>query len=278
MRALIAAALLLGCGRISFSPFDGVADATGADAPPCELGPWGAPSRIVELATADRELGPKLSPDGRTLYFHSDRVGGEMDLYAATRPTAAMPFGAAMPVTAFNTSALDADITFAGDGTVYFASTRSGPVSIFVAASISDVPQRVAELGDAGGPGVRADNLEMFLSSGDILVSRRASTSMSWSIPMTVPELSSVDEDGYIDVAADGLSVVFESKRAGASDVYLATRPDRSAPFSPPVPFVEINSTSNEADPSFSADGRALYFGSDRGGDYDLYVTTRQCM
>jgi hypothetical protein len=49
-------------------------------------GPFGAPANVAELNTARAELVDFVTPDGCTLYFHSDRNAGVLEPYVATRP------------------------------------------------------------------------------------------------------------------------------------------------------------------------------------------------
>jgi len=59
-----------------------------------EDGRWSPPRRTV-FSTAAVEFDPAFSPDGRTLYFHSDRPGGfgGTDIYVVTADPASGAFG-----------------------------------------------------------------------------------------------------------------------------------------------------------------------------------------
>jgi hypothetical protein len=60
--------------------------------------PFSAPEPIADLNTPAFESGPSLNADGLTICFESDRPGsaGMADLYIATRPDRASPFGPAV--------------------------------------------------------------------------------------------------------------------------------------------------------------------------------------
>ena len=85
------------------------------------------------------------------------------------------------------------------------------------------------------------------------------------------------------NVSIDGLEIVFSSNRAGATpfdqDIYVATRPGTSAPWSSPQRLAQgtINTPGSETRASLSGDGKRLYFGrkltlEDPG---DVFVSTR---
>src|SRR5262245_47737289 len=77
-------------------------------------------------------------------------------------------------------------------------------------------------------------------------------------------------------VAAHGAHVGAH-RRAGPSDLYVATRPDPTMPWSTPVPL-DVDSASNDGGGTFAAGGDVLVFSSDRPGGLglnDLYRAER---
>jgi Tol biopolymer transport system component len=75
---------------------------------------------------------PSITPDGKTIYFDSDRPGGlgGPDLYVANRGGAAGPFGAPVHLTSLSSPAFDARPFISGDGTILtFSSARAGSTS-----------------------------------------------------------------------------------------------------------------------------------------------------
>jgi hypothetical protein len=93
--------------------------------------------------------------------------------------------------------------------------------------------------------------------------------------PVLIAELSDpADFDGTLRLLPDELSGYFWSRSGRPdNDIFLATRPDRSTPFSI-TPVSGINTDSNELDPTISSDGSVLVFRRSGPGD-DLYVATR---
>ena len=96
---------------------------------------FSAPSQITELATADDEGDPVLSPDGRTLYFRSDRPAAQAgyNIFVAARPTTADPFGAPDLVPNVSSDADDGPSWISPDGCrLYISSDRAGTNDIYV--------------------------------------------------------------------------------------------------------------------------------------------------
>ena len=100
----------------------------------------------------------------------------------------------------------------------------------------------------------------------DIYVSR-VQADGTVSAGVRVAELSSASDDRMPSVREDGLEIVFSSNRGGATpfdqDIYVATRPSTSAPWSAPqrIDNPSINTTASETRASLSGDGKRLYFG-----------------
>ena len=104
-----------------------------------------------------------------------------------------------------------------------------------------------------------------------------------WSSPVSLESLpgsssavNSMGVDGCASHSADGLTLVFNSNRAGNQDLYVATRASTSDGFGTPQLLpAPINGTSNDACPTFGP-GNRLYFSSDRDDpSYDMYVSKR---
>lgn len=86
--------------------------------------------------------------------------------------------------------------------------------------------------------------------------------------------VNSTSSDNSPFISSDGLTLVFISRRGGPSDLYEATRVDRSSPFTG-VTRLAVSSTSYEDEPWLSIDDLRLYFASTRSGDLDIWVAER---
>jgi hypothetical protein len=196
-------------------------------------------------------IGCLLAACGRVAFDPraTDGDGGAPDVIAAdamqdayVAPTG--PFGTAIPISELNTGSNKDDPSLTGDLLeLYFDSNRPGG-----------------------------------LGGGDLWVATRTSTADPWSTPTNLAVLNSSGDDATPAVSADGLTLHYVTARAGAlggKDLYVATRASRSDPWSGPVHLPTPSTTGDEAGPSVSEDGLALYFGSDLGGNDHIRAATR---
>lgn len=96
------------------------------------------------------------------------------------------------------------------------------------------------------------------------------------SLPGTGSGISTPAVDGCASLSPDGLSIAFTSNRTGNFDIYVATRPSKSAPFGNAVRLpAPISTSANEACPTL-VQGNRMFFSSDRDDPaYDLYEARR---
>lgn len=95
------------------------------------------------------------------------------------------------------------------------------------------------------------------------------------SLPDSSGDLNTTFIDGCASQSRDGLTLYFNSNRAGTHDIYRATRASKSEGFGNPVRLpAPVNTTANdEACPTLRPGGQ-LYFSSNRHDPaYDLYVS-----
>lgn len=108
-----------------------------------------------------------------------------------------------------------------------------------------------------------------------------------WSAPVKLPgPVNSPTDDWSPHLSPDQLTIYFKSWRSGLgqSDIWMATRPDRSSDFSDPVNLGSpVNSSCTEGGPSISTDGLTLFFTSRRRpgspncikDDDEIWIATR---
>ncbi|HSD86099.1 MAG TPA: hypothetical protein VLB44_01245 [Kofleriaceae bacterium] len=86
-----------------------------------------APGTPVDGITQPEIGYPALSGDELTIYFEGI-AGTQLDLFQASRPTPASPFGTPQAIAAFNSPNLDEDISITADGReAFFDSDRTQP-------------------------------------------------------------------------------------------------------------------------------------------------------
>ena len=268
------------------------------------FGTWGSVAPVTELNTTLQDGCPIESPDGRSLYFASNRPlvpGGlpkDLDIWVAHRDSASDPWGPAENLGApVNTAAdefcptpiqggglffvsrkVEAGIT-CGMGDIYF--TRENPVHGYreprhLRCDYEGGPNSPR---DEQGPSyVEAGGPTLYFSSGpDIYMSERTQA-RRFGPASPVAELNDpMANDIQPNVRKDGREVVFSSNRdggKGAQDIWSSSRKTVNDPWSAPVNLgAPVNTTAPESRPSLSWDGDTLHFG--RGAPADIFVATR---
>jgi hypothetical protein len=195
---------------------------------------------------------PGISADGLSLYFSSTRSGGWADLWITTRATISDPWDPPVNLGPMVSSSYTDDTpSISYDGlTLYFSSFRPGG-----------------------------------LDSMDLWIATRQTTDDQWGAPVNLgPTINSLSFDWSPSISADGLLLVFSSKRpdgVGKGDLWMTRRSTIDDPWPEPVNLgPPVNSQSVEATPSISADGLLLFFQSNRtggyGGQVDIWVVRRK--
>ncbi len=260
---------------------------------PVNLGPT--------VNSARGESSPSVSGDGLTLFFQSDRPGGQggSDLWMSTRRSAAEPWGTpANPGPPVNTAGEETQPCLARDGlTLYFVSTRpggQGGTDIWASSRRSTAdrwgaPENLGPIvnhsGQDGDPRIAADGLTLFLASqrqggqggGDLWMCIRDGLGAPWGAPVNLgPRVNTKGWESGACLSADGLTLIFSSDRpggGGGNDLWMATRRSKAEQFGEPVNLgAQVNRSGAEMHPALSVDERTLYFVAYSGhGDSDLW-------
>jgi len=200
-----------------------------------------------------------------------------------------------------NSNAVEAGPDISRDGlSLYFHSTRSTPVTIYVSHRAAvDLPWEApvslaATLNTAvadAGPRLSWNGHLMFFGSlhagsFDIYVSRRKSVGddFAWETPLALPSTingSSFDvPSDYVEGREGGAQLFFASDRANGQgqpglDIYMSEL-RRNGTWGDPVYVSELNSGFADDRPALRADGLEVIFNSDRDGNHDLFVSRRR--
>ena len=212
--------------------------------------PWGEPVNLgptVNSSAWDSE--PAISTDGLSLYFDSNRSGGqgETDIYVTKRPTKDDPWAEPLNLrTPVNSEAWDAEPYITADGLeLYFISYRPG------------------------GYG-----------ESDIYMTKRPTKDDPWGEPVNLgPIVNTSGYEGTPNLSSDGRMLFhYGFAREGAIgpvDIWMSSRATKDDEWADCVVLgSEVNSPAVDTNPCLSFDGSVLYFQSLRSGglgEFDLW-------
>ena len=240
--ALVASlALTLGCtddGSLAPEPRFGVAaNASGRDG-----SAWSEPVNLGAVVNSNvADLGPTLSRDGLSLYFASNR-SGSIDLWVSQRACSECAWGTPVNLgSAINTPAIENRPNLSVDGhLLFFFSDRAGGEGAF-----------------------------------DLYVSRRADPKddFAWEAPVNLgPEVNTAEPDREPWRVQNQLYFA----RGAILDLYVVPLNHEGEALGPAEYITELNDpAAADAGPTVRADGREIFFYSDRTGEFDLFTATR---
>ena len=209
-----------------------------------------APGDCTGINSIASETGPAISKDGLSLYFGSARAGsfGSIDLWVARRTSPEDAWGTPVnlgPVV--NSAAIDNIPSFSRDGHwLFFNSNRAGTNDIWLSyrAHVHDDSAWEAPTPVQGGV-----NTELFDAGASYFENDGGSA----------PQL-------YFN---RGLA------NGTGNDIMVSELQSDGMTFGPATPVAEINSPQSDQRPSIRFDGLELFFWSNRDGNNDIWVTTR---
>jgi Tol biopolymer transport system component len=260
LMSLVTLALLLACGSEAELPLAPAPSLT-AQRSSSGWSDWSEPVNLGPVVNSPAsDIAAKVSPDGRSLYFASNRPGGVggagNDIWVARRASLESPWET--PV-------------------------NLGPI--------------VNSDRDDGGPSVSPDGRMLFFNSNrlggrgaaDLYVSHRndPNDDFGWGPPVNLGPLVNTagGERGPDYVAGRGgepAMLYFNGGNLGLqqADLYVAPMTRDGEPLGPAELVAGVNAPdANDAGQSVSAQGRAIYFWSNRAGsfgDADLWQSTRR--
>ena len=272
---------------------------------------FGEPENLGSvLNTTVGEGGMCISPDDLTLYFSTGYTGsvrpgglGEEDIWMTTRTSSSQPWGTPVNLgSPINSSASEAFASISADGlTLYFCdffygSARPGGVGgkdlwMSTRTSRNDPWSAPVNMGsiinsndDDITPTTSADGLTLIFASNrgsggwqyDLWMSTRVSTDGEWGTPVNMGStINSSSYDGAANLSSDSLVLFFASNRPegmGSDDIWMTIRKTVNDPWESPVNLgAVINTNVDDTAPAISADGRTLYFDSQRPGGFGSY-------
>lgn len=114
-------------------------------------------------------------------------------------------------------------------------------------------------------------------AGADALAVPRCDPAKPFGAPIALAALSSPSSEIGIEATDDALDGVLWSDRSGVDRIYEVTRASPTDAFAAPQLVPNLGSVTGvpDRDPALTGDGLTLVFTSQRGGDWDLYLTTR---
>lgn len=193
---------------------------------------FGPPSKLPFSVTGSSDETPRFSPNGKTLYFASNRGAvGNLDIYRVTRQNAGGPWSAPALVPGVNTTALEKWFMPCGMSNDYLV-IQGGDIA---RGTIGGAPPVVvtelsAPAANETGTFLTGDCLTVYFASvrsgtNKLYTSHRTSLTTAWQAPTPVDDFVSIggeQEDPWL--ADDGRMFVFVSNVSGTKDVYISVR------------------------------------------------------
>ena len=260
------------------------------------------------LNTTALEGCPSESPDGRSLFFASNRAG-DNDIYVSHRlPNGEWGDPELLPkgTNSVNSAANDFCPTPLPGGHLMFVSERNDgqncgtgtsdiyeayyqedggwSVPVHLSCTVNSAANEFSPSFVGAGGGMLFFSSNRSAGKHAVYVSMRGSDG-EWEVPAPVSELNASGFNTFRpNVSADGREIVFDSDRPTSTgiDIWYASRANVNVAWSAPVRLAggggtAINSAANETRASMSRDGQRLYFGSNRNGvSFDVYVAERR--
>jgi hypothetical protein len=246
---------------------------------------FGAPRALTELGSTFSNDNPTLTADLLEIYFTSRRDDVGTDVWWAHRASTTEPFADVALVTAASSPSFETSSAIAPDGlTLWIGSDRPGglggidiwalgrpardaawtePVNLAALNSpMHDVPRPPGQHALVMPLASQRENPELYRTYLSARAANTAPFGPLQAIPALVfPTQSTVDAF----LSDDGLALLFSSGTpAAAADLFVAWRRSTSDAFELYQALDELNTVTDDRDPWLSADGRTLFFSSDR--------------
>jgi hypothetical protein len=256
---LVTLALLLGCDLDIGAPVSAPIPKLSAEHSHADWSPWSEPVNLGEpINTEFREINASLSDDGLSLYFVSNRPGGfgGNDIWVSRRTSPRSGWGPPVNLgPTINTAFDDGGASLAEHGSLlYFNSNRPG------------------------GHG-----------AADVYVSRRGDIrdDLGWEAPVNLgPNVNTAGGERGPDYffGAGGTPATLYFNRGNLAlqqaDLYAAPISRDGEPLAAAELLADVSAPeANDAGQSVAADGREIFFWSNRAGSSgfaDIWVSTRQ--
>lgn len=230
------------------------------------FGPWSDPQPVAAIDTAAAEGCPIESPDGLSLYFASNRAGGQgkLDNWRAHRTTVSADWGAAEnPGAPVNSPEFDYCPTPLGGDALLFVSSRQTGDDCFPGDTPPPPP--------TGGPSAG----DMFMTVED--------PAHTWSVPTNLgcypdgPNTPGAEFSPSMVTTTAGTFLFFSSNGypdSQGQDIYVS-RVLADGTVTAGERVAELSTGADDRMPNVRADGLEIVFSSNRDGNMDIHAATR---
>jgi hypothetical protein len=257
---------------------------------------WRKPVPVSGVNTEYHEKAPFLSFDGKTLYFGRQNAddGRYTQIYQAARAGTYESLLTTGQISALNVGGAHVSGPWVSkdNGRMYYYTTEAGK-RLKVTATRDRVYEPwtrgtdITELngmGDVVTPTLTEDECVIVfggygLPGGhggwDLWMADRPDRDSPFAHITNLGSLNTEAWDVHPSLTPDGLTLYFMSNRNGRSQIFVARRPSRDAPFGNVEHLSALDTPNGGSEfPSISADGRVLYFGRwPDGSNMDIYVS-----
>ncbi len=214
------------------------------------------------------DLNPVASPDGKTVYFLSERNGGSMNLYSfpLSNPAEvkALTSFTTHPVR-FLSCATDGTLAFTYDGEIYTMRQGAQPQKVFIDVDMDPAaPAEVTRFSSNAEDAVPSPDGKQiaFSHRGDIFVTATeyATTKQVTNTPQG---------ESYPEWGKDNRTLYYASDRSGSDNIYCAKIQRSEDPNFPNATLIEEtalfdNDGVERSHPKISPDGKSMAFVQDR--------------
>jgi hypothetical protein len=245
------------------------------------LGPWSSPAKVTGADSALEEDDVTMSSTRLELFFKRGD-NDSANLYVMTRATTSSAWSAPSPLTVLNSTVDEESPRLTNDDlTLYFG--RNGDIYRSTRTAVGS-PWGAAQPVGVLNTGAY-EKWAAVCTNGYVVVSRAVANrgqdlfegDITNGAPTALAQLNSTSTEQGTFLSSDCLRLFFQSNRDNSQfNIYLASRVTTSAAWSNAAAIPDFNSSQyNEEDAWISSDQRTFAFASNRGGNKDVYLSTR---
>jgi Tol biopolymer transport system component len=299
-RALLVVLLLCGCGGggggFSIPTTGPTQSPSPTPTPTPGSGQFSNPQQVTIAGYSGDAMEPFISRDGKYLFFNNSNTATTTRLFWATEMDP-LNFRFQGEIAGVNTAQLDAVASMDLSDHFYFITNRSYSENLSTVYTGTFVSGSVAAIGPVPGVSaptlglvdfdaeISADGNTLYFTEGQIVGGRAQSAQIIIAVRgaggfSRLPQSSTIMAQintptlNYAaDTSASQLELFFTRLDPDGPAIYMATRPDASAPFGAAVKITAITGFAEA--PSISPDGRSLYYHLKSSGQFVIYRVTR---